>query len=94
MTTCLAKSYSFGLLCVSIVKVNRFVYILLDPFDFEGGMRDLICISSGTLPVCLLCPVCILIHLCKIYMCTFCQCSRQRLRLLISFDITSHKHWI
>ena len=37
MTTCLGKSSSFGLLCVSCVGVCQFVGV-----DFEGGMSDLI----------------------------------------------------
>ena len=36
MTTCLGKSCSFGLLCVSFVNVYSF------PFGFDGGIRDLI----------------------------------------------------
>ena len=40
MTTCLRKSSSFGLTCVSFVKVYQFVYVLF-LFGFEGGVWDL-----------------------------------------------------
>ena len=40
MSICLGKNCSFGLLCVS-VKLNLFVFVSL-PFDFEGGIWDLI----------------------------------------------------
>ena len=48
MTTCLEKSYSFGLLCVSFVNVNQFVCVLLSLyFGFEDGM----CIGVGRLRI-------------------------------------------
>ena len=40
--TCLGKSCSFGVLCVSFVNVYEFVYVLQFPFGFEGVMWDLI----------------------------------------------------
>ena len=42
MTTCLGKSCSFGLLCVHFVNVYEFVCAVFFPFEFEGGMWDLI----------------------------------------------------
>ena len=43
MTTCLGKSCSFGLPCVSFVNVYQFVCVCASfPFGFEGGMWDLI----------------------------------------------------
>ena len=39
MTTCLGKSCSFGLLCVSFVNVYACASFL---FSFEGGILDLI----------------------------------------------------
>ena len=39
MTVCLGKSYSFGLLGVSVVTVCPFVCVLLSLF-VEGGMWD------------------------------------------------------
>ena len=41
MTTCLGKSCSFGLLCVSFVNVTSCVCPSF-PFGFECGMWDLI----------------------------------------------------
>ena len=41
MTTCLKKSYSFGLPSVSFVNVNQFVCASFR-FGFECGMRDFI----------------------------------------------------
>ena len=43
MTTCLGKSCSFGLSCVSFVNVYQFVCASF-PFGFECGKFD--CISS------------------------------------------------
>ena len=40
MTTCLRKSCSFGLLCMSSVNIYRFVCVFL--FGFEGVRWDLI----------------------------------------------------
>ena len=45
MTTCLGKSCSFGLLCVSFVKFYQFLYVSF-PFWFEGGMWYLIALLS------------------------------------------------
>ena len=42
MTTCIKKSCSFGLLCVSFVYVYQFCVCHLFPFGFEDGMWDLI----------------------------------------------------
>ena len=42
MTTCLRKSCSFGLLCVSFVNVYQFLCVSSFPFGFEGGMWDVI----------------------------------------------------
>ena len=43
MTTCLGKSYSFGLLCVSFVNVNQFFCVCSSfPFSFKGGRWDMI----------------------------------------------------
>ena len=39
MTTCLGKSCSFGLLCVSFVDVYQFLLCPSFPFDFEVGCR-------------------------------------------------------
>ena len=41
MTTCLVKSCSFSLLCVSFVNIYLFC-VSFFPFCFEGGMWDLI----------------------------------------------------
>ena len=41
MTTCLGKSCSFGLLCVSFENVYQFVCASF-PFGFEAGLWDLI----------------------------------------------------
>ena len=38
MTTCLGKSCSFGLLCVSCVNVYQCLYVSFFPFWFEGGV--------------------------------------------------------
>ena len=43
MTTCLGKSCSFGLLCVSFVNVYQSVCYFL--FGFIGGMWNLIVIT-------------------------------------------------
>ena len=42
MTTCLGKSCSFGLLCVSYVNVYRFFVCPPFPFGIEGGMWHVI----------------------------------------------------
>ena len=42
MITCLGKSCSIGLLCVSFVNVYHFCVCPSFPFVFEGGMWDLI----------------------------------------------------
>ena len=45
MTTCLGKSCSFGLLCVSFVGVCQMLYDFLCPsfpFGVEGGLWDVI----------------------------------------------------
>ena len=42
MTTCLGKSCSFSLLCVSFVHVYQFLRELLSHLVFGGGMWDLI----------------------------------------------------
>ena len=42
MTTCLVKNCSFGLLCLSFVKVFRGLCALLFPFGIERGMCDVI----------------------------------------------------
>ena len=47
MSTCLGKSCSFGLLCVSFVNVYKFVCILLSLFASEGGALDLIVLIPG-----------------------------------------------
>ena len=41
MTTCLGKSCSFGLLCVSFVRICQFLSVSF-PFGFESGMLDMI----------------------------------------------------
>ena len=41
MTTCLGKSCSFGILCVSFVNVYLAMCDILPPFGFEDGMWDL-----------------------------------------------------
>ena len=41
MTTCLGKSCSFGLLCVSFMNVLKFVFVL-HSLCFEGCMLDVI----------------------------------------------------
>ena len=40
MTTCLEKSYSFGLPCVSFVTVLSICVCASFPFDFEDGVWD------------------------------------------------------
>ena len=47
MTTCLEKSYSFGLSCVYFVNFYQFVCVCMCvcvcasfPYDFEGGIWD------------------------------------------------------
>ena len=47
MSTCLGKSCSFGLLCVSFVTVYKFVCMLLSLFASEGGALDLIVLIPG-----------------------------------------------
>ena len=48
MTTCLGKSCSFGLQCVSFVNVYQFcVCVLLSPFGFEGVIWDWIVFIPG-----------------------------------------------
>ena len=42
MTTCLGKSHSFGLLCVSFVIVIKFCVCSTFLFGIEGGMWDVI----------------------------------------------------
>ena len=42
MTTCLAKSCSFGLLCVSFVNVYQILCASSYPFGIEGGIWDVI----------------------------------------------------
>ena len=42
MTTCFGKSCSFGIQCVSFVDVLSVSVCSSFPFDFEGGMWDLI----------------------------------------------------
>ena len=42
MTTCLGKSYSFGLPHVPFVNCYQFKYLVLFPFGFEGRIWDLI----------------------------------------------------
>ena len=59
MTTCLGKSCSFGLLCVSFVNVYQFWVSPSVPFGIEGGMWDVIvlipyhCLSISGSPVAL-----------------------------------------
>ena len=42
MTFCLGKTCSFGLLCVSFLNVSSVCVCASVPFDFEGGIWDLI----------------------------------------------------
>ena len=42
MPTCLGKSCSFGLLCVSFVKFIKFSVCPSFPFGIEGGVCDVI----------------------------------------------------
>ena len=42
MSTCLGKSFSFGLLCVSFVNVYLFVYLLLAPLVLRVGCWNLL----------------------------------------------------
>ena len=42
MNTCLGKSCSFGLLCVSYVGVDHILCVSIFPFGIEGGMWDVI----------------------------------------------------
>ena len=59
MTTCLGKSCSFGLVCLSFVNVYQFSVCPSFPFGFEGGMLDLIalipdhCLSTLFNPIAL-----------------------------------------
>ena len=46
MTTCLGKSCSFGVLCVSFVNVYQFLCVSFFPFGFEGGMWDVIVVIA------------------------------------------------
>ena len=47
MTTCLGKSYSFGLLCVRVIREHLSVCVRSSfPFGFEGGIWDLIIFFS------------------------------------------------
>ena len=47
MTTCLGKSCSFGILCVSIVKVCEFVCVFLSLLVLRVGCAtDFLCSSS------------------------------------------------
>ena len=48
MATCLGKSSSFSLLCVSFVNVYKFVCASF-PFGFEGGILVLIVIPTDHL---------------------------------------------
>ena len=41
MTTCLGKSCSFCLLCVSFLNVYQFVFAFFFPIGFEIRIRDL-----------------------------------------------------
>ena len=56
MTTCLGKSCSFGLLCLSFVTVYEFVCASL-PFGFEGAIGNLFvlipdyCLSISSLQI-------------------------------------------
>ena len=43
MTTCLGKSCSYGLLCVSFVNVYQFVYVLLSLCKGENLRHDHLC---------------------------------------------------
>ena len=52
--TYLAEGCSFGLLCVSIVKVYQFVRSSF-PFGFEGGMLDLFVLVADHCLICLYC---------------------------------------
>ena len=42
MTTCLEKKCSFGLPRVPFVNCCQFMYLVIFPLGFEGGMWDLI----------------------------------------------------
>ena len=42
MTTCLGKSYSFGLPRVPFVNCCQCMYLVIFPFGFEGRIWDLI----------------------------------------------------
>ena len=43
MTTCVGKTFSFGLLCVSFVNVYQFLCVsYFSRFGFEGEMWDMI----------------------------------------------------
>ena len=42
MTTCLGKSCSFGLVCVSVMNVYKISVSPSFPFGIEGGMWDVI----------------------------------------------------
>ena len=46
MTTCLEKSCSFGLLCVSFVNCYQFCVRPSFPFGYEGGIWDLTVLVS------------------------------------------------
>ena len=47
MTFCLGKSYSFGLLCVRVIREHLSVCVRSSfPFGFEGGIWDLIIFFS------------------------------------------------
>ena len=46
MTTCLGKSCSFGLLCVSFVNVYQSVFVLLSPLVLRVGCLGVGCINS------------------------------------------------
>ena len=51
MTTCLRKSCSIGLLCVSFVNVYEFACVLLSLLVFEDGMWDLIVLIPDHYPL-------------------------------------------
>ena len=47
MTNCLGKNYSFGLLCVSFVKIYQFCVFSSFPCSFEVKYVDLIVLFPG-----------------------------------------------
>ena len=77
MITCLGKSCSFGLLCVSFVNVYQFLCVCLSfPFGFEGGVWDLIVLIPD--------------HCRSIYLSQRCSLTRTRFALILSIRLVAH----